>query len=236
VLSAYFCVIPCPNWLGFGSDFELLHKLTVGEMNMIEESPTDRRIVRTKVAIREALVSLIEEKGFEALSVKDITIGANINRGTFYLHYKDKFDLLEQTETDIIHKIEEIILQANALNFSDFNSVDKPLPVVVTLFEYLKENAALMHAVLGLKGGVAFQTRLRQTVEKNLKLGFLAGMKAEKFLVPSEYLISYVLSAHFGVIQIWLQKGCVESPKEMAIILSKLSWNGPIRNTGFVLM
>jgi len=202
---------------------------------MTEVPSTDRRIVRTRVAIREALVGLIAEKGFDALSVSDITRRADINRGTFYLHYQDKFDLLEQTETEIIRDLEKIILQANDLDFSDFNSVDKPLPVVVSLFEYLKQNAALMHAILGLKGGIAFQNRLRETVEDNLKLGFLAGMRAEHFLVESEYLISYALSAHFGVIQTWLGKGCVESPHDMAIILSKLSLHGPLRMTGYLL-
>jgi len=202
---------------------------------MGEALSVDRRILRTKLAIREALVDLIDEKGFDALSVRDITEQADINRGTFYLHYRDKFDLLEQTELGIIQDIEEIILQANSLNLADFNSTDKPLPIVVTMFDYLKENAALMHAILGLKGDVTFQNQLRKAVEKNLKLGFLAGIKAENFLVPSDYLIAYVLSAHFGVIQVWLQNGCVESPKEMAIILSKLSWDGPIRTTGFVL-
>jgi AcrR family transcriptional regulator len=88
---------------------------------MLTESSIDRRIVRTKVAIREALVSLVEEKGFEALSVSDLTRRADINRGTFYLHYQDKFDLLEQTETEIIRDFEAIILQANDLNFADFN-------------------------------------------------------------------------------------------------------------------
>lgn len=202
---------------------------------MGEESSTDRRIVRTKVAIRDALVSLIAEKGFDALSVSDITRRADINRGTFYLHYQDKFDLLDQTEAEIIGDLEEIILQANDLNFSDFNSVDKPLPVVVNLFEYLKENAALMHAILGLKGGMAFQNRLRATVEETLKLGILAGMRADHFLVKSEYLVSYAISAHFGVIQTWLGKGCVESPHDMAIILSKLSLHGPLRMTGYLL-
>jgi AcrR family transcriptional regulator len=202
---------------------------------MNEGPSTDRRIVRTKVAIREALVCLIAEKGFDALSVSDITRRADINRGTFYLHYQDKFDLLEQTEAEVIGDLEGIILQANNLNFSDFNSVDKPLPVVVTLFEYLKDNAALMHAILGLKGGMAFQNRLRATVEENLKLGILAGMRADHFLVQSEYLVSYAISAHFGVIQTWLEKGCVESPYDMAIILSKLSLHGPLRMTGYLL-
>ena len=202
---------------------------------MSEEPPIDRRILRTKVAIRAALVALIQEKGFDALTVSDITTRANINRGTFYLHYKDKFDLLDQTEADIIRDVENIVLQANSLNFADFNSTDNPLPIVVTMFEYMKENAALMHAILGLEGDFAFLTRLRKTVEKNLKLGFLAGLKAQNFLVPSEYLITYMLSAHFGVLQIWLQRGCVESPHEMAIVLSKLSMYGPIKMTGFVM-
>ncbi|MGC1377600.1 MAG: TetR/AcrR family transcriptional regulator [Anaerolineales bacterium] len=202
---------------------------------MREDLPTDRRIIRTKMAIREALVALMEEKGFDVLSVKDITTLANINRGTFYLRYRDKFDLLEQTQAEIIQHIETIILTANPLNLADFNSVDKPLPVAVTLFEYLKENAALMHAILGLHGGITFQSLIRQTVEKNLKLGFLAGVKAENFLVTSDYLISYASSAHFGVIQAWLQRGCIESPKEMALILSRLSLDGPIRSTGVFL-
>ncbi len=202
----------------------------------MNSSPTpDRRITRTKLAIREALVSLITEKGFGSLSVSDITTRANINRATFYLHYRDKYDLLVQTEEDIIQYIENIILQAKSLNLADFNSTDKPLPIVVTMFEYLRDNAPMMHAILGIEGDFAFITRLRHTVEKNLKLGFLAGIKASNFLVPSDYLISYAVSAHFGVIQTWLEKGCTESPKEMAIILSKLSWDGPIRTTGYVL-
>ena len=55
---------------------------------------TDLRIIRTKESIREALVELIEEKGFEAITVKDITTRAKINRGTFYAHYQDKYDLM----------------------------------------------------------------------------------------------------------------------------------------------
>ncbi len=53
---------------------------------MTPEKPMDRRIARTKTAIREALVALIEEKGFDAILVSDIAERANINRGTFYLH------------------------------------------------------------------------------------------------------------------------------------------------------
>ena len=92
-----------------------------------------------------------------------------------------------------------------------------------------------MHAIFGLQGGAVFQGLIRTIVEKSVKFGFLVGIKAENFLVPEDYLISYVISAHFGVIQAWLQKGCLESPKEMALILSRLSLDGPIRSTGVIL-
>lgn len=192
----------------------------------------DRRVLRTKEAIREAFISLIEKKGFEALTVTDITMQANINRGTFYLHYRDKYDLLEQIEAEIIRYVEKLLLQANSLKLEEYQTADQPLPAMVTMFEYLKENASLMKAILGLKGGIAFQDQVRNAAERNLKLGLMVGMKPVRFLVPREYVIAYVISAHIGVIQEWLQNGCVETTREMALILSKLSFKGPFRVIG----
>ena len=199
------------------------------------EISIDRRITRTKLAIRSALVSLIEEKGFDDVSVSEITNRADINRGTFYLHYRDKFELLDCTVNEVIFDIEKIFLDANSLIVNDFISVDQPLPIAVKIFEYVKDNEALMRALFGLGGGVPFLTKLRQVAENNLKLGFLANLKAINFLVPREYLISYMLLAHYGVIQSWLDTGCKESPGEMARILSRLSLEGPLRIAGFEL-
>jgi AcrR family transcriptional regulator len=202
---------------------------------MPTELSTDRRIARTKVAIRAALVVLIEEKGFDALSVSDITRRANINRGTFYLHYKDKFDLLEQTETEIIQDIQNTILQTDSLSLANFHLTQQPLPVMVQMFEYFKENASLLRAVLGIKGDIAFQIQLRKGIEMNLsKVGFFVGINSQNFLLPSEYIITYVIAAHLGVVQMWLKKGCLETPEEMALILSKLSLEGPFRAVGIV--
>lgn len=58
------------------------------------DSTTDLRIKRTQNAIRESFFNLVEEKGFDHISVKDITDRAMISRNTFYLHYEDKYDLL----------------------------------------------------------------------------------------------------------------------------------------------
>jgi len=200
---------------------------------MVKRNKTaDRRIVRTQLAIRDALVTLIKEKGFDALTVSDIVARANINRGTFYLHYKDKYDLLEQTETEILEEIQQIFLRSNSLRTGDANTVEQLQQLAIMLLEYIKEHADLMHAFLGLQGNYSFITRIRNMAEQNLKLGALLGLKEENFLVPREYLLSYVLHANLGVLQAWFVTGCKESPQEMARILFQLSFEGPIRAIG----
>ena len=192
----------------------------------------DRRIVRTQLAIRDALVALIKEKGFDALTVSDIVDRANINRGTFYLHYKDKFDLLEQTETEVVKEIQQIFLGANSPQAGDSNTANQLQRLIITLFEYVKEHAELMHAFLGLQGNYSFIARLRSLMEQNLKLGALSGLNVGNSLVPREYLIAYVLHANLGVLQAWLADGCRESPQEMALVLFRLSFEGPMRSAG----
>ena len=201
---------------------------------MAPEKKVDRRIQRTKLAIREALITLINEKGFDATLVSDIAELADINRGTFYVHYQDKYDLLEKTQTEIIENIQNIVLKVNDLNPFNVYNLEEPLPFIVSIFEYIKENADLMHALLNLEGGTPFQVRIRKIIEENLRLEFLSILKEKDFLVPSHYLISYVVSAHFGVIQDWLDRGCIESPAEMAIIITKISWFGALRSTGYI--
>ena len=207
----------------------------MGESIVNEKKSTDRRIIRTKLAIRDALVTLIKEKGFDALTISNIVYLANINRGTFYLHYKDKFDLLEQIETETLEELRQIFSGANSLQMEDLNNPFQIQQLVIKLLEYVKEHANLMHIFLGSQGNNSFITRIRSMVEQNLELGTLSGLNAENFLVPQKYLISYIMQAHLGVLQTWFMAECKESPQEMARILLQLSVEGPMRATGFSL-
>ena len=65
----------------------------------------DERVIKTKKLIKTALSELIQEKGFDHVSITDLTQRANINRGTFYLHYQDKYDLLEKFENEVLDDI-----------------------------------------------------------------------------------------------------------------------------------
>ncbi|MWV43032.1 TetR family transcriptional regulator [Paenibacillus sp. HJL G12] len=194
---------------------------------------TDRRILRTKALIRDALTELIEEKGFEALTVKDITSRAQMNRGTFYLHYRDKYDLLEQSEQELIEGLIAIISTIQPFNQKSFLSMDKPVPQIVHVFEYMNEHADFLKTILGPKGDPAFHPLLKSMLWKYLfEKNVTPLIKKENTLVPPEYLISYIASAHFGIIQEWLMQGRRESPYDIALILTKLTLKGPLYAAG----
>ncbi|PYG85613.1 TetR family transcriptional regulator [Ruminiclostridium sufflavum DSM 19573] len=191
----------------------------------------DRRSKRTKKMIRSAFSQLIEEKGFNDISITDIAVKADINRGTFYLHYNDKYDLLKKIEDEII---QELICNCRTISkfaLKDAASVNKPMPFMIKLFEYLKENAVFMNAILGCNGDPIFARKLKEII-KTCLFEDNSVLIQENMLVPESYLIAYVLSAHLGVIQQWLENGMEKSPEEMAMILSNMFLLGPFKSAG----
>lgn len=192
----------------------------------------DRRFVRTKKMIRNALSELVEEKGFNAISITEICDRADINRGTFYLHYTDKYDLLDKIENDVLDELEKQTSDIGYAYFLNDDYLNKPAPFLVKLFEYLKENVIFMKAVLGPKGDPLFQIKIKKIIETHLFDKKFGQLKKENLLVPEEYFISYLISAHLGVIQQWFKSGMKKSPEEMALIFTKMVYLGPLKVAG----
>ena len=67
----------------------------------MDEKPVDRRVRKTKRQLRLALMQLMSEKNVKDISVRELAAIADINRGTFYIHYKDVYDLLSQLEEEM---------------------------------------------------------------------------------------------------------------------------------------
>jgi AcrR family transcriptional regulator len=202
----------------------------------LRDTKMDLRIIRTRESIREALIDLIEEKGFEAITVKDITTRARINRGTFYAHYQDKYNLMTRCQEEFLTQLSQIVKQNLVNIMADLHSNDSPAApfiVMVAIFEYLNLNRNFMRAVSGPNGDLSFQTKLKDFMWKTLfERNENPLIKQENLLVPSEYLVAYIASAHLGVIQQWLNVGGKESPQEMALILTNLTVKGPLVAAG----
>ena len=144
----------------------------------------DRRIVRTHAALRDALVALVEERGLDAISVGDICAAANITRGTFYNHFKDKEDLVVFFEDQVIDDLAVFQERMGALSLTGLAKVvvsKKPLPLLVEMFDYLRTEGEFLHALLGAGGDAAFGPRIRDCVCTNLVHSILHKEQVQRF-------------------------------------------------------
>ena len=81
---------------------------------MAERETEDRRVRKTKKQLRSALTSLLLEKDISRVTVRDVADLADVNRGTFYAHYSDVYDLLHQLEDDLLRRLDDVGSRHNA--------------------------------------------------------------------------------------------------------------------------
>ncbi len=197
---------------------------------MPESANTDRRIARSKRALRTALIELMEERGLDNVSVNDLCARADLNRGTFYNHFHDKDDLLTTLEDEIIADLERIQDQMKGLTVMDlvrYRTRKQPLPFLVDLFDYLREQGDFLHAVTGPGGDIRFAPRLRDSVCANLIQSILHERYRENPTPFVEYYVAFFATAYLGVIEHWIETGMKESSEEMALIAMRLFFIKP---------
>ena len=115
----------------------------------------DRRVRKTKKQLRLALMQLLSEKTAKAISVRELAERADINRGTFYIHYKDVSDLLQHLEDEMAEK-----LSAMCRSHAPKDSADGQYPFLTDLYHFIRENADLCKVLLGPNGDCAYTERI----------------------------------------------------------------------------
>lgn len=176
----------------------------------------DRRIQRTRKALRDALHSLVLDRGYDDLSVQDITDKANLGRATFYLHYREKDELLE----DLLREFSESFAQRYG---SKVNYADRK--VVQAMFEYAENHYDFYRIMTIGKGGLAGIRKLRAILQESYSQ-FLDGIETGaggKFGVPRDFLDSYQANAIMSTIFLWLEQDMPYPPAEMADMYLKLA-------------
>src|SRR5690349_12248351 len=119
------------------------------------------RIRRTQKLLREALIDLIEERGFDALTVGELTSRAMVSRAAFYRNYQDKYDLVEQIFAEVMST-----LQGSVTNMG---LEQHPPQVWVKFFEHIAEYRRLYRALLGSKGSPWFVRKMRASLAELVK-------------------------------------------------------------------
>lgn len=205
-----------------------------------EEGTVDRRILRTRQMLRDALIDLIEERGLEGLTVRDLTQRAGLNRGTFYLHYRDIQDLLEQSKEEVLKGLTESVIQADERNCKQEKAgkagsipAGPPKmthPNTVRAFEYFACHARFFAVMMGPNGDPRFFLEWKNAMMEDMTKKSLKYQPDDSRLsLPRDYLVAYLVSAHLGVIQHWLESGMKVTPLEMADMMTRMSVLGPKR-------
>ena len=176
----------------------------------------DRRVRKTKQALRKGLADLLREKPIRDIKVRELVERVDVSRGTFYLHYRDIYDLLEQVESEMGAEILAI------LNAHDPGETWKSAyGILVDLFTYLADNADMCTVLLGPNGDMGFVNRLK-TLVRDSCLTAWGRYYSGSIDFDRNYFYTFVLASWFGLFETWLETGMRESPQTMAALAETL--------------
>ena len=174
------------------------------------EKKEDRRVRRTKKLLTQALTQLLQEKQINEITVKELTDLADMNRGTFYLYYKDMFDMLEKIEDGMFEVLDAIV---SPHEHDDVSQQTKP--ILLDLFRFIEDNQEMCRVLLSPHGDMNFLHRLNEVVrEKCLKAW--PNIRKEKGEADFDYHYSFVVFGCAGIIRAWVNRNCPESAEKMA--------------------
>lgn len=193
--------------------------------NRVENSPNlkqpDHRTQVTKLLLRRAFTGLLKQKPIQSISVKELCAVAGINRGTFYSHYRDIYDLLEQLEQEMLEDFKKAL---EPLFAQDVKRL-APVKITAEVFRCLKENADLCVVTLGDNGDKVFAMKLlslgRQWCVDTYSRYFEKATPKQ-----IEYFYAFASSGCIGLLQKWLSDGMTDSVEEIASMAENIMLNG----------
>lgn len=197
---------------------------------------TDLRIIRTRKFIKEAFLDLICTQGYESITIQNIADRALVNRATFYLHYKDKQDLLDQLIIEIFVQLAEAIkpcryVQNKMVKLSNFQSM------IETILVQIVENRKFFKVMMIENGVNGFNTKMQDVIKEKFKEEFLSyGLEEQSIGINPELFTSFISSALIGVIGWWLKEDLQYTTKQLATHIVNLCSMGPLGTAGFQII
>lgn len=189
----------------------------------MEQSREDRRVRKTKARLRQALTGLMAQKEIKDITVKELTEGADVNRGTFYSHYRDIYDMIAQVEDTLFEELGEVL---DAYTTSDLRAGLRP--ILEDVFTFVRDNADFCRALLSSRTDSALFQRLYAVVYSKCleEWGELYGLREDPL---RDYYMNFLVSGVVGLIQVWVSEGLCHTPGEMAALAEELIRSGVSR-------
>lgn len=177
---------------------------------------TDARVRYTKDIIRKVFLDLLVEKPLNKITVKEVCELAEINRGTFYKHYQDIYDLMEQLENEALHRFEELLSSIQ---------VDGNYPILVTMLTSLAEYREFLAPLTANSQNSSFTKRLNECCNQ-YAFSQMSPEQIELLTTSNkQYVYSYLAGGTASIIERWLQTGTKETPQQIAKAIQSLNEN-----------
>lgn len=187
----------------------------------------DRRVKRTQQLLARALIALTLEKGYEAITIRDITERADVGYATFFRHYADK-EALVQDVADVV--LEDLLtLLTPPMTRQPGGEVDATLLGTV-LFRYVADHHEVCRVLLGSRGSPEL---LRRLIEKGTQSVLRDNTPPPHSLVPPQIVAHHVVAASAALIQWWLDHGMPYPPERMGEIYHALIWRPTFDGVAF---
>lgn len=187
----------------------------------MKSSPKDHRTRVTRMLIRGAFCSLLNKKPIQNISVRELCEEAGINRGTFYNHYKDIYDLLKRLEDEMFDELE----QALSPLLESMDTSANPFRLTTSIFQFLKENSDLCTVTLGPNGDKEFAARLIGLGREEM-MRVYGALYSEVTPQQLEYYYAYVSYGCIGLLTKWLDDGLTSSAEEIAGLAEGIMLSG----------
>jgi AcrR family transcriptional regulator len=173
---------------------------------------TDRRVRKTDTRLHEALMSLIHDKSYDSIAVRDILDRADVGRSTFYAHFRDKDDLLASGVYEALQSIRSTAAAASD-PFAWFS-----LPIFEHIHRHRLEGKAAP-----IDGRSAIHSRLQRTIEELITDDVVRRFTRRRVgPIPAELAVKHVASTFILVLDWWLDVGGARSPREADVLFRAL--------------
>ncbi|ARB41473.1 MULTISPECIES: TetR/AcrR family transcriptional regulator C-terminal domain-containing protein [Mammaliicoccus] len=189
----------------------------------------DRRVRKSKRAIKQAFIQLLKENNLDRITIQQISDLADVNRGTFYLNYEDKYALLDEMENEQIEKIKGFV-DIRKMDLSTKNSdrfiEDFANKIIKNVITHIEHNIEFYQVILNLERKSQIEEQLADIVRSNIK--HLIGNKDNVFGIPENYYLSYVVGSMMSMIKYWVSDENRVSVEELVNYVSTIASTGPL--------
>jgi len=180
------------------------------------EKIEDRRSRRSKRLLKQGLAELMREKEFKAITVRDITDRMDLNRGTFYLHYADTYDLLQKLEDDSLSDVQQMIDEHR-------QEVESGVlrPVFEPILNYIVENKEICYSLFVNNSTSNFTHKVYKLIYDN-GVSLIQTRNSDISRERLAYLVSFVTYGLIGLIKQWFDTDMAMDKNEVVAMADAL--------------